>query len=136
LPLQTKMREMLRWPFDESMPPKRKIEWRPVCPLWWKSSSKLQRMYGLQRPTKENIPTPSSETIHSSCTNQTNITHSTRSNICSNNQTKYLCYHNYRARSTHKSTSPANQRHTRLKKYEKSFWANGNYAKAPYTRAY
>jgi hypothetical protein len=34
--------------------------------------------------------------------------HSTRSNICSNNQTKFLCCHKYRARSTHKPTSSTN----------------------------
>jgi hypothetical protein len=85
LPSQTEMREMRRWPFDKQIPPKRKIEWCPVCPLWWKSSCKLQGMYGLQGPTKENKPTSPFETIHSSYTNQTILTHSTRSNICSNN---------------------------------------------------
>jgi hypothetical protein len=110
LPSQTKMREMCRRPHDKPTPLKRKIEWCAMCPLWWKSSSKLQGMYSsLQRPTKENILTSPCETIHSSCTNQTNLTYSTRSNICSNNQTKFLCCHKYRARSTHKPTSSANQ---------------------------
>jgi hypothetical protein len=45
-----------------------------MCPLWWKSSSKLQGMYGLQGPTKENIPISPLETVHS-CTNQANLTH-------------------------------------------------------------
>jgi hypothetical protein len=31
--------------------------------------------------------------------------HSTRSNICSNNQTKFICSHKYRAKATHKPTS-------------------------------
>jgi hypothetical protein len=48
-------------------------------------------------------------------------THSTRSNICSNNQTEFLCCHKYRARSTHKPTSSANQRYIRLKKYDEPF---------------
>jgi hypothetical protein len=34
-------------------------------------------MYGLQGPTKENIPTFPFETVHSSCTNKTGLTHST-----------------------------------------------------------
>jgi hypothetical protein len=34
-----------------------------------------------------------------------------QSNICSNNQTKFLCCRKYRARSTHKPTSSANQRY-------------------------
>jgi hypothetical protein len=114
LPSQTEMREMRRWPLDKLMPPKRKIESWPMCPLWWKSSCELQGMYGLQGPTKENILTSPFETTHSSCTNQTNLTHSTRSSICTNNQTKFLCCHKYRARSTHKPTSSANQRYTRL----------------------
>jgi hypothetical protein len=93
--------------------------------------------YGLQGPAKENIPISPFETIHSSCTYQTNLTHSTRSNICSNNQTKFLCCHKYRVRSTHKPISSANQRYTRLKKYdEKPFRANGNYAKPPHNCAY
>jgi hypothetical protein len=49
-------------------------------------------------------------------TNQTNLTHSTRSNICSNIQTKFLCCHKYRAISTHKPTSSATQQYARLKK--------------------
>jgi hypothetical protein len=90
-------------------------------------------MYGLQGTTKENIPTSKFETIHFSRTNQTNITHSTRSNICTNNQTKFLWCHKYRTRATHKPNSSANQRYTRLKKYdEKPFQANGNYAKPPH----
>jgi hypothetical protein len=101
---------------DKSMPLKWKMEWCPMCRLWWKSSCELQGMYGLQGPTKENIPTSPFETIHSSVTNQTNLTYSTRSNICSNNQTKFLCCHKYRARSTHELTSSANHRYTRLKK--------------------
>jgi hypothetical protein len=43
-------------------------------------------MYGLQGLIKENIPTSTFETIHSSCPNKTSITHSTRSDKCSNNQ--------------------------------------------------
>jgi hypothetical protein len=70
---------------------------------------------------KENIPTSLFETVHS-CTNQTNLTHSTRSNICANNQTKFICCHKYRARSTHKPTSSANQLYTRLKKYDESLF--------------
>jgi hypothetical protein len=31
-------------------------------PMWWKSSCELQGMYGLYRPTKENIPTSPVET--------------------------------------------------------------------------
>jgi hypothetical protein len=64
---------------------KKKSEWCPMCSLWQKSSCELQGMYGLQGPTKENILTSPFETIHSFCTNKTNLTHSTRSNICSNN---------------------------------------------------
>jgi hypothetical protein len=70
----------------KSVPLKRKIEWCPICLLWWKSSCDLQGMCGLQGPTKENIPTFPFEIIHSSFTNQTNLTHSTRSDICSHNQ--------------------------------------------------
>jgi hypothetical protein len=51
--------------------------------------SRTQAMeYGLQGPTKENIPTSTFEKIHCSCTNQTNIIHSTTSNIRSNNPKK------------------------------------------------
>jgi hypothetical protein len=72
-----------------------------------------------------------------SCTNQTNLTHSDRCNICSNNQTKFLRCHKCKARSTHKPTSSANQWYKRLKKYdEKPFWANRNYAKSPHNHAY
>jgi hypothetical protein len=71
--------------------------------VWWKSSSKLQGMYGLQRPTKENISISPFETIHS-CTNQINHTHSTRGNICSNNQTKFLHCHKH-INQTHQQTS-------------------------------
>jgi hypothetical protein len=35
-------------------------------------------MYGLQGPTKETISTSPFETIHSSCTNQINLTHQPR----------------------------------------------------------
>jgi hypothetical protein len=66
LPSQTEMSQMRRWPHDEPMPPKRKIEWCPMCPLWWKSSWELQGTYGLRRHTKGNIPTSPFETIHSS----------------------------------------------------------------------
>jgi hypothetical protein len=74
----------------------------------------LQGMYGLQGPTKENILTPPFENIPSSHTNQRNPTHSTRSNICSNNQTKFLHSHKYRTRATHK-----NQLYTGIKKYDR-----------------
>jgi hypothetical protein len=70
------------------------------------------------------------------CTNQTNLTHSTMSNTCSNNWTKFLCCHKYRARSTHKPTSSANQQYTGLRYDEKPFWANGNCAKPLHNRAY
>jgi hypothetical protein len=75
------------------MPPNRKIERCPLCPLWWKSSCELRGMFCLQGPTKEHIPISSFETIHSFRTNQTNPILSTRSNICSNNQTTFLRFH-------------------------------------------
>jgi hypothetical protein len=137
LPSQTEMQEMCRRPFDKPVPLKIKIKWCPMCLLWWKSSCELQGLYGLQGPTNENIPTSPFETIHSSCTNQTNISHSTRSNICSNNQTKFLCCTTNIEQDQHKSISSGNQWYTRLKKYdEKPFRASGNYAKPPHNRAY
>jgi hypothetical protein len=94
-------------------------------------------MYGVQRPTEENIPTSPVEKLHSSRTNQTNPIHSTRSNIYSNNETKFLHSHKHRAKATHKPTSSANQQYTGLKKYdEKPFLANGNYAICPHNHAY
>jgi hypothetical protein len=62
----------------------------------------------------KNILNSSFETIHSSCTNQTYHTHSTRSNVCSNNQ---HC-HKYKARATNKSLS-ANKRYTKYKNINK-----------------
>jgi hypothetical protein len=79
---------MRRRTLDKPMPPKRNIEWCPVCPLWWKSSCALQGLYGLRGPTEENIPTSPFENIHSSRTNQTNPIHSAKSNLCSSNQSK------------------------------------------------
>jgi hypothetical protein len=62
--------------------------------------------------------------------------HSTRSNICSDNQSKFQRSHKSRARATHKPTSSANQQYTGLKKYdEKPFWANGNYARPPHSQS-
>jgi hypothetical protein len=94
-----------------------------LCLLSWKSYCKLpvQGMYRAQRPTKENIPSSPIETIHSSRTNQTYLLHSTRSNMCSNNQ-KFLLFCKYRARATHKPTSSANQRNTGLKNMMKSLF--------------
>jgi hypothetical protein len=56
------------------------------------------------------------ENIHS-CTDQTSPIHPTRSNIFSNNQTKLLRFHKYRARSTHNPvvSKPAI---TGIKKYD------------------
>jgi hypothetical protein len=79
-------------------------------------------MYGLQRPTKENIPTSPFENIHTSSTNQTNPIHSTRSNTCSNNQTKFLSSNKYRSRATRKPISSANERYTGLKKYDENLF--------------
>jgi hypothetical protein len=80
-------------------------------------------MYSLEKAPKENIPVTPFETIHSSCTNQTYLIHSTSSNICSINKTKFICSHKYRARATHKPTLSANQRYTGIKKYdEKPFF--------------
>jgi hypothetical protein len=118
LPSQTEMCEMCRWPLDKPMPLKIKIE---CCPMW-KSSCELQGMCGLQGPTKENIP-PLRFKQYTFPAQIKQTLHWTRSNICSNNQTKFLCCHKYRARSTHKPISSANQRYTRLKKYdEKHFF--------------
>jgi hypothetical protein len=47
-----------------------------MCPLWWESSCKLQEMYSIQGPIKENIPTSPFENTHSSHANQTNTIHS------------------------------------------------------------
>jgi hypothetical protein len=58
------------------------------------------------------------ENIHSSRTNQTNPIHSTRSNIRSNNQIKFLCSYKYRARTTPKLVSSASQWYTGIKKYD------------------
>jgi hypothetical protein len=111
--------------------PKRDIEWCLICPLWWKSSWKLQGICNLQGPIKENIPTSQFEDIHSSRTNQTNPIHSARSNICSSNQTQIICSHKHRARATYKPTPSANQLYAVIKKYyEKPFWTNGNYDKS------
>jgi hypothetical protein len=90
-------------------------EWCLMCPLWWKSSCELQGMYGLQGPTKANIPTSLFEDMYSTRTNQANLIHSARSNMSSNNQTKFLCSHKHRAKFTHKSISPAKQRYTGIK---------------------
>jgi hypothetical protein len=84
---------------------------------------------------KKIIPVSPFETMHSSHTNQTNK-NSARSNICSNNQTKFLCSHKYRGRETHKLTLPANQGYTGLKAYDEvPSSANGSYAK-PHNHAY
>jgi hypothetical protein len=52
-------------------------------------------MYSLQRPTKKKVPTSPFQILHSSCTNQTNLTHSARCNLCSNNQAQLLLSHKY-----------------------------------------
>jgi hypothetical protein len=57
----------------------------------------------------KNIPTTSSETIHSSCTNKKYPTNSTRNYICPNNQAKFLRAHKYIARVSHKSKPSGNQ---------------------------
>jgi hypothetical protein len=76
---------------------------------------------------------PLFENIHSSL-HESNK-HCTRSNICSDNPTKFLHFHKYRARATHKPILSANQQCTGIKKYdEKPFWTNGNYAK-PHSHA-
>jgi hypothetical protein len=112
---------------------KRKVEWFPMCPMSWKSSCELQGMYGLQGPTKENTPTSPFKNIHSSRTNQTYPMHSTRSNISSKNQTKFLHSHKYRAMAKYNPDSSANQRYARIKKvYEKPFWTDGNYDEPPH----
>jgi hypothetical protein len=130
---QTEMCQMRKRPLDKPVPLKRKIERCLMCPSWWSISCELQGMYGLQGPTKENIPTSPVETIHSSHTNETYLIHSTWNIICSNNQAKFLRFHKYRARSTCKPTSSANLRITGLKKYDgKPFSANGNYTKPPH----
>jgi hypothetical protein len=67
------------------------------------------------RTYKRNISTSPFETIHSSRTNQTNPIHSTMSNICLNNQTKFLRSHKYRVRAIYKPKSSVNQRYTGLK---------------------
>jgi hypothetical protein len=79
-------------------------------------------MYGLQRPTKENIPTSPVEIIQSSRTDQTNPIHSSRSNISSNKQTKLLRFYKKRARETQTNviSKPAIYR-TKKKYYEKPF---------------
>jgi hypothetical protein len=107
---QSEMHKMRRWPFDKTMPTKRKLEQCPMCPLWWKSSCELQEMYSIQGPTKENIPTSPF-----SCTDRTVTIHSTRSYICSNNQIKFLRSHKYRARAILKPVS-LNQRYAGIKK--------------------
>jgi hypothetical protein len=56
----------------------------------------------------------SSEIIHSSCTNQTHLTNSSRNYVCWNNQVKFLCRHKCRERATHNSKSSANESHARL----------------------
>jgi hypothetical protein len=77
-------------------------------------------MCSLQRPTKENTHLWSKQ--YTSRTNQTCPIHSTRSNICSNNRTKFLLSHKCRARATHKPTSSANQQNTGFKKYDESLF--------------
>jgi hypothetical protein len=95
----------------------------------------LQGMCGLQWATKENLFTSPFETIHSYCTNQTNLIHSTRSTICSNNQTKSLLRsHKYRSRATHKPNLSANQWQTGLKNMMKSLFEQmGNMPNLPTT---
>jgi hypothetical protein len=44
---------------------------------------------------------------------KSNLTHSTGSNTFSNNKPRFLCCHKYRAKSTHKQTSSANQQYTK-----------------------
>jgi hypothetical protein len=88
-----------------------------MFPQQWKSSCELQGMHSLQRTKNENILTSPFETTHSSLRNQRNPTHSTRSNIRSNNQTKFLRSHKYTARATYKQTLLANQQYARLEKY-------------------
>jgi hypothetical protein len=58
LPSQNEMCQMCRQPPGKPLPPKWKIEWYPMCPLWWESSCELQGMYGVQGPTKEHILKP------------------------------------------------------------------------------
>jgi hypothetical protein len=78
-------------------------------------------MYGLQGPTKENIPTFPFKDMHSSSTNKTNPMHLTRSITCSNNQARMLWSHN-RARATHKPISSTNQRYAGIKKYDEKYF--------------
>jgi hypothetical protein len=74
--------------------------------------------------------------ILSSSINQANPIHSTRSNICPNNTTKFLRSHKYRARGTHKPISSGNQRYGRIKKIcWKLVQTNDNYAKPPHNPA-
>jgi hypothetical protein len=104
--------------------------------LWWKQSRKLQGMYNLQRLTKRSIPTTSSETIHTSCTNKKYPTNSTR-NYIRYHQAKFLCAHKYKPHKPHKNQSHQQTSDMQYlkKRDEKLVSAHRNYAKPLQNRA-
>jgi hypothetical protein len=76
------------------------------------------------RLQKETYPPLCPKIYPSACTNQTKPIHTTRSNICSNNKTKFLRSHKYRARARHKTISTRNQRYAAIKKYDEKRFLN------------
>jgi hypothetical protein len=77
--------------------------------------------YTVYKDLQKKTYTPLFETIHSSCTNQTNITHSTRSNICSNKK-KLHCL-SPRTNYTDRATAACRRSDCQLVRIEGATWS-------------